>query len=1403
MAGSPPPPNGLVVPIDVAVFCVGMTDPQRTNSFAGTTVDYSALTSQNPQAFLGGAATVPLDNSALIPIGTGVHLHWALPDALTHATDTSSGLSFPAVPNRWLITRLVLAGDNFTAQSYVIESDALNGEAPSSTAMTIPVKPLSVDAVAGPLPDFEYLGKTVALADYTNARVGRSLREGTGFELTAVSNGVPSFGSYYPESRNSFGFWDQLGGSGLPAQAQLAYVMTGWYQEPDNDPAHIAAANALGSVRAALSDTRKWHTDSGTDPDYTLYSGFVSGIGWNQNTPYVPANPKPIVARAALGNTPAEALAAYFVQDLKLTSPEIEQLLTAFQQGLWPRLSQPQSEMMDRLLEMLHDSQFRRLDAGTDYAIYQTTTNKTAEAITLPIGIADKLDSLNTAADELSAATDAVEAFRWRVFADWYRYFLTTTQAPVFTHLTQVLFPLWSGDSGLQARLNNAKTARDNALTDLQAALANRPDLAIREVPAPRFQQPNDPVLLLNASDLATPQRYGGDGNYRADGQLACRSTADIISALTVNGTPRAASAYAAAANLGSAPLPHRDVLSALIAEACLLNCDSAAAWSGVAVATLVAKLKALLDGNPGENNPWQITSGKPPSPVEAVRWDGNPWLPIFLMWDTGFAPMFPTGGGTQSYSTDFFTTNFTVDPKTSSFVSYTAQGGIDPSKADYSADYVGYTFLSDRAAQNLIKQIEKIPIKDRDKTLDSILAALKTGGFTVQPLTGFDAALLTSASLMQVAVVAPPKASVQVRTMTNQVRAILNRGQEPVTWDVTPLFAPSYYNPIRAGFLNLNVAGSAFTLYAVDAFGQRRQILFPGGVNVPAPAIAASMAASPPGGSIEPGYAYAAPRLAQPARLMFQWIAAASDQIRLLDDHSASTPICGWLLPNHLTRGLYLYNAAGRPLGSLFIGGDDASAAKKVIWQGAPGNDADIDQTIEQDVVLAAADARIRALALQLGLHTSIKDFQAFYHAVDTAYAAVDPGDATSDAGVAVLIGRPVAVVQASLRLDLQGPPSLSQNSANLSSTQWTDSDAGLSGVTFPVALGNLDRLDDGLIGFFRQAGGGGYDLTTFYSQAATAGSNVVPPTPTTLLLTTTPTLPGQLGQGPYEQQRMLMLVDPRAPVHAITGILPTQTLVVPPDRAAAAIATLEFSVAVAPTLRANSGLALPLASEPGFEASFLEQQMEGSDKRWVTLPEITPSVANAVWDYTPQSLTEGWLRFNPSVLTAALLNAAGQPLAQGGQVQTMTLQLVNRAPIPITFTAGTLVPESQPPAGSIFYIHLGKLIDAPDWSNLTATAPGWIFKLYADDVYGHYLAATSLVPVTLEPFVSGASASSASTGSMIEITLGNLKASAAVNQAHISVDYYDVEAISDGVAGNVVTVNQPHHAFIPGRVR
>ena len=85
------------------------------------------------------------------------------------------------------------------------------------------------------------------------------------------------------------------------------------------------------------------------------------------------------------------------------------------------------------------------------------------------------------------------------------------------------------------------------------------------------------------------------------------------------------------------------------------------------------------------------------------------------------------------------------------------------------------------------------------------------------------------------------------------------------------------------------------------------------------------------------------------------------------------------------------------------------------------PATDADIDAPIGMDAVLAAADPQLRALALQLGTATSVADFAAFYAAVDAVHGTINPADATSDASLAVLIGRPVALVQATLRLELE----------------------------------------------------------------------------------------------------------------------------------------------------------------------------------------------------------------------------------------------------------------------------------------------------------------------------------------------------------------------------------------------
>ncbi|MFN0085731.1 MAG: hypothetical protein ACKVX9_10110 [Blastocatellia bacterium] len=93
----------------------------------------------------------PLQDRGL-QLRAGVHLHWALPDALTRAENKpgkyheTRKLIFPAVPNRWLVTRGRKGPDGREAieQQWVVESDYLYPDAvvaSGSVAVPFPADP--------------------------------------------------------------------------------------------------------------------------------------------------------------------------------------------------------------------------------------------------------------------------------------------------------------------------------------------------------------------------------------------------------------------------------------------------------------------------------------------------------------------------------------------------------------------------------------------------------------------------------------------------------------------------------------------------------------------------------------------------------------------------------------------------------------------------------------------------------------------------------------------------------------------------------------------------------------------------------------------------------------------------------------------------------------------------------------------------------------------------------------------------------------------------------------------------------------------------------------------------------------------------------------------------------------
>ena len=147
--------SGLIVPVDVTAYCIGRADankPARSPvSFAGATTDYSRQTGGSaPDAFLGINVTRDADQSPLWPLETGVHLHWAMPDALTRADTTSGRMTFPPLPNRWLVTRI--AGHAESARHWIVESDTLSTASPFGKRKPAPTVPVAAAQ------DFRYLG---------------------------------------------------------------------------------------------------------------------------------------------------------------------------------------------------------------------------------------------------------------------------------------------------------------------------------------------------------------------------------------------------------------------------------------------------------------------------------------------------------------------------------------------------------------------------------------------------------------------------------------------------------------------------------------------------------------------------------------------------------------------------------------------------------------------------------------------------------------------------------------------------------------------------------------------------------------------------------------------------------------------------------------------------------------------------------------------------------------------------------------------------------------------------------------------------------------------------------------------------------------------------------------------
>ena len=201
----------ILVPIDVQAFVAPTGGSDPVVAVAGRTGD--------PAPFDAGA-----------PLAAGVHLHWAMPDALLRgATEATTGdLKLPVLPDRWVVIRHL----------YPVGSRSIH------------VTGWVIDAITGVVK---------SLLDYSGAATSAPEAE-TFVPLDGFRGGSPLWTAAYAASRNRFALHDPLTDlAGLaPAAPQgwdsgrAAYTVAGWWSGSSGDP--LAAATGPTDLRRIMGE---------------------------------------------------------------------------------------------------------------------------------------------------------------------------------------------------------------------------------------------------------------------------------------------------------------------------------------------------------------------------------------------------------------------------------------------------------------------------------------------------------------------------------------------------------------------------------------------------------------------------------------------------------------------------------------------------------------------------------------------------------------------------------------------------------------------------------------------------------------------------------------------------------------------------------------------------------------------------------------------------------------------------------------------------------------------------------------------------------------------------------------------------------------------------------------------
>lgn len=1191
-------PNYLIIPTQIDMLYV----PKGEYSVLDQKADFTILPYVDKEGYDTNSNTANLSEMILsqpfenanLRLGKGVHLHWALPDSLTRGEESDEGTTFPEVPNRWLVTRK-RAGK--IEKQWVVESDYLYPEGINKEGSAV-----SVPYGKGTQP-YRYMGRSMPL------NIWKEREEEFYRPLTALGYGEAAFAAFYPNCFSVFGFYDQELDDLSP---DLEYDLIGWYSDTSSDPLVQFLSKQKNKTpedaKKAVLEEFDWKIPG----EEIAIDGMLCFANLKVDPDFDPTfRTAPVSPTITVANTPAEALSAHlankFSQDLSGAEKEqslqrIENQLEAVQAAT--PLNDKQLDLTSRFREIRHENCFTAGSQDFYWSVsmenLHPVTEKTAPTpLSLPIDLEELLERINNSQEEYNQNLRQIESIQQQLFADWYKYMITLYPSDRFDEDTffadqiktfieeREIKPLQAlirqtgilsvseDNSGIFSGLSAGQSESGsiasqiaqavNQLIGLVNSKNNDPASEIRYLvqrsSGPRFWEPNEPVILIEGEGVNKTERHGEDGELEG---VLFKSEVDLFSDEFV---------------------------------------------------TLSQFLQSLPAGF-GENSFKQ-----------------QPWYPFLLEWEAHFFPLENLSnldGDNNDYHPDFLRHNYDA-PVTSHDLELKQGAGRIVQKASI---YTGDSILTDQTTTMLEKQIEShwkkqgliaayeaatgkqlsLPadldhfatwyetVEERQPGIELQIQAyreIKQATCLSQALSGFNNALLSCKQTMELTTHDPlafgeDGVRVSYQEFTDKlIREVL--GESPIT-------APSPLNdfhPIRAGALKLA------HLRLVDTFGQVKTLN--------CDAISTSYKMRTPGSRY---LIKLPPRISQPARLDFHYLTANADAERVSNTKNKGL-ICGWLLTNKLDKSLMVYNDKGEALGyfkaNRWYEAIDSEQAKSI-------------ESIENPHLKRVVSFIMRAIDEDKNRDSGDIDqhfLSQYINTIDDALENIHPELSTEQQGISLLLGRPVAVVRASIKLELQGQPAINQQwnafYQDLRLNQRTTD--GFTKVKIPVRLGEYGQLNDGLIGYWLEE----KDITSttvftpdlFFSPQ----SDYID----------TERIESQFDSPDKEDgpinfflsfddsaQYVTLLMDPRGSLHATVGLLPNKEITIPDHHYRNLMENLEITFLNAPVLTNLNAINLPLSKEQDYAWSWVERDRSSGSEQWSELfsyGEITKNEFLKTW--------------------------------------------------------------------------------------------------------------------------------------------------------------------------------------------